>query len=173
MDDLPPAEPSAPIVTDGLPPVDVAFIDAKRLMGMIPHRYPFLLIDRLIDVRRDHSAIGIKNVSVNENFFQGHFPGHPIMPGVLIVESMAQTAAALVIETLAPGRAMPIVYFMSIDNAKFRRPVVPGDQLRIHVTKDRKRGNVWRFAGRAKVEGVTVAEASFTAMIVDANLRSE
>ncbi len=150
-----------------LPPIDVAVIEASRLMNMIPHRYPFLLVDRLVDVRRDHSAIGIKNVSVNENFFQGHFPGHPVMPGVLIVESMAQTAAALVIETLAPGQTMPIVYFMSIDSAKFRRPVVPGDQLRIHVTKDRKRGNVWRFNGVGKVEGVTVAEAQFTAMIVD------
>jgi 3-hydroxyacyl-[acyl-carrier-protein] dehydratase len=151
----------------GAPPIDVAVIDCKRLMTMIPHRYPFLLIDRLVDVRRDHSAIGIKNVSANENFFQGHFPGDPIMPGVLMVESMAQTAAALVIETLAPGTMMPIVYFMSIDNAKFRRPVVPGDQLRIHVTKTRRRGNVWRFSGVAKVDDVTVAEASFTAMIVD------
>jgi 3-hydroxyacyl-[acyl-carrier-protein] dehydratase len=118
-------------------------------------------------VRRDHSAIGIKNVTVNENFFQGHFPGHPVMPGVLIVESMAQTAAALVIETLEPGKPMPIVYFMSIDTAKFRRPVVPGDQLRIHVTKDRRRGNVWRFDGVAKVDGAIVAEASFTAMIIE------
>jgi 3-hydroxyacyl-[acyl-carrier-protein] dehydratase len=160
MDDLPQTEAH-------LPPIDVALIDAKRLMSMIPHRYPFLLVDRLVDVRRDHSAVGIKNVSVNENFFLGHFPGHPIMPGVLIVESMAQTAAALVIETLPPGRATPIVYFMSIDNAKFRRPVVPGDQLRIHVTKDRKRGNVWRFNGVAKVDETIVAEASFTAMIVD------
>lgn len=150
-----------------LPPIDVALIDAKRLISMLPHRYPFLLVDRLVDVRRDHSAIGIKNVSVNENFFQGHFPGHPVMPGVLIVESMAQTAAALVFETLPPGKARPIVYFMSIDSAKFRRPVVPGDQLRIHVAKDRKRGNVWRFNGVAKVDGTVVAEALFTAMIID------
>jgi 3-hydroxyacyl-[acyl-carrier-protein] dehydratase len=152
---------------DGLPPVDVEVIEARQLMTMIPHRYPFLLIDRLVEVRRNHSAVGIKNVTVNENFFQGHFPGHPVMPGVLIVESMAQSAAALVIETVAPGKAMPVVYFMSIDNAKFRRPVVPGDQLRIHVTKNRNRGNVWRFDGEAKVAGVVVAEASFTAMIID------
>jgi 3-hydroxyacyl-[acyl-carrier-protein] dehydratase len=134
---------------------------------MIPHRYPFLLVDRLVDVRLDHSAIGIKNVTVNENFFQGHFPGHPVMPGVLIVESMAQTAAALVIETLGAGNGIPIVYFMSIDSAKFRKPVTPGDALRIHVTKDRRRGNVWRFNGVAKVDGAIVAEALFTAMIMD------
>jgi 3-hydroxyacyl-[acyl-carrier-protein] dehydratase len=152
---------------NSLPEIDVAVIDTKRLMTMIPHRYPFLLVDRLVDVRRDHSAIGIKNVTVNENFFQGHFPGHPVMPGVLIVESMAQTAAALVIETLGADNGIPIVYFMSIDNAKFRKPVTPGDCLRIHVTKDRRRGNVWRFNGIAKVDGGIVAEALFTAMIMD------
>ncbi len=150
-----------------LPPIDIEVIEASQLMTMLPHRYPFLLVDRLVEVRRGHSAIGIKNVTVNENFFLGHFPGHPIMPGVLIVESMAQTAAALVIETLAPGTAIPIVYFMSIDYAKFRRPVLPGDQLRIHVVKSRQRGTVWRFDGQAKVNGVLVAEASFTAMIKD------
>jgi 3-hydroxyacyl-[acyl-carrier-protein] dehydratase len=150
-----------------LPPVDVPVIDINRLLKMIPHRYPFLLIDRMVDVRLGHSATGIKNVSVNEEFFQGHFPGHPVMPGVLIVESMAQTAAALVIETLGAQTGIPIVYFMSIDNAKFRRPVTPGDQLRIDVTRDRRRGNVWRFNGVAKVDGVVVAEALFTAMIMD------
>ena len=149
------------------PPIDIEVIEARQIMAMIPHRYPFLLIDRLVEIRRDHSAVGVKNVTVNENFFLGHFPGHPVMPGVLIVESMAQTAAALVIATLSAGKAMPIVYFMSIDNAKFRRPVVPGDQLRIHVLKNRKRGNVWRFDGAVKVDGVIVAEASFTAMIMD------
>jgi 3-hydroxyacyl-[acyl-carrier-protein] dehydratase len=137
-------------------------------MKMLPHRYPFLLVDRLEDVRLGHSAVGIKNVSVNENFFQGHFPGHPVMPGVLIVESMAQTAAALVIHTLVPGKTAPLVYFMAIDTAKFRRPVVPGDQLRLIVKKDRKRGNVWRFNCLAKVDGTTVAEATLTAMILDA-----
>ncbi|HQT64434.1 MAG: 3-hydroxyacyl-[acyl-carrier-protein] dehydratase FabZ [Acidocella sp. 20-57-95] len=150
-----------------LPPIDVGVIDTKRLMTMLPHRYPFLLVDRLIDVRRGYSAIGVKNVTINENFFQGHFPGHPVMPGVLIVESMAQTAGALVIESLAPNKAIPLVYFMSIDNAKFRKPVIPGDCLRIHVTKDRRRGNVWRFQGVAKVDDVAVAEALFTAMIID------
>jgi 3-hydroxyacyl-[acyl-carrier-protein] dehydratase len=149
------------------PPIDRAVVDITQLLGMLPHRYPFLLVDRLVDVRFGHSCTGIKNVTANENFFQGHFPGHPVMPGVLIVESMAQTAAALVIETLGLASASPIVYFMSVDAAKFRKPVVPGDQLRIHVVKDRKRGNVWRFAGVARVDGVAVAEATFTAMIMD------
>ncbi len=154
-------------VSEQLPPIDVAMIDSRRLMTMIPHRYPFLLLDRLIDVRRGVSAIGIKNVTVNEPFFQGHFPGHPVMPGVLIIEAMAQTAAALVIEGLGELAGQPIVYFMSIDGAKFRKPVVPGDQLRLHLTKDRKRGNVWRFNGVANVDGVAVAEAMITAMIMD------
>jgi 3-hydroxyacyl-[acyl-carrier-protein] dehydratase len=150
-----------------LPPVDIAVVDVKRLQQMIPHRYPFLLVDRLVEVRHGHSAVGIKNVTVNEPFFQGHFPGHPVMPGVLIVESMAQTAAALVISTLGPEIGIPIVYFMSIENAKFRKPVVPGDQLRLTMTKDRRRGNVWRFHGVAHVDGIVVAEATLTAMIMD------
>jgi 3-hydroxyacyl-[acyl-carrier-protein] dehydratase len=150
-----------------LPPVDIAVIDVKQLQQMIPHRHPFLLVDRMVDVRQGHSAVGIKNVTVNEPFFQGHFPGHPVMPGVLVVESMAQTAAALVIATLGPSTGTPIVYFMSIENAKFRKPVVPGDQLRLTMTKDRRRGNVWRFHGVARVDGVVVAEATLTAMIMD------
>lgn len=150
-----------------LPPVDVSLIEVKQLLKMIPHRYPFLLIDRMVDVRHDHSAVGIKNVSVNEPFFEGHFPGHPVMPGVLIIESMAQTAAALVISTLGPKAGIPIVYFMSVENAKFRKPVTPGDQLRLTVAKDRRRGNVWRFNGVGRVDGVVVAEASITAMIMD------
>ncbi len=149
------------------PPVDVALIETKQLLNMIPHRYPFLLIDRLVDVRHDHSAIGVKNVSFNEPFFQGHFPGHPVMPGVLIIESMAQTAAALVISTLGPNAGVPIVYFMSVESAKFRRPVTPGDQLRLTVEKERRRGNVWRFNGTARVEGIVVAEANITAMIME------
>lgn len=150
-----------------LPPVDVAIIDIKQILSMIPHRYPFLLVDRLVEVRKDHSAIGVKNVSVNEPFFQGHFPGHPVMPGVLIIESMAQTAAGLVISTLGPEAGIPIVYFMSIDGAKFRRPVTPGDQLRITVTKEKRRGQIWRFVCAARVDGVVAAEATITAMIMD------
>jgi 3-hydroxyacyl-[acyl-carrier-protein] dehydratase len=145
----------------------VEVVDIARIMHAIPHRYPFLLIDRVVDVLRGRSAVGVKNVSVNEPFFQGHFPNHPVMPGVLIIESMAQTAAVLVVETLGPEAAGKVVYFMSIEGAKFRRPVVPGDQLRIYVTKDRNRGNVWKFNAVARVEGTSVAEATYAAMIMD------
>jgi 3-hydroxyacyl-[acyl-carrier-protein] dehydratase len=142
-------------------------LDIARIMHAIPHRYPMLMLDRVVDVLHDRSATGVKNVTVNENFFQGHFPEHPVMPGVLIVESMAQTAAVLVVETLGPHAAGKLVYFMTIEGAKFRRPVVPGDQLRIHVAKIRSRGNVWKFNGVAQVDGTTVAEATFSAMIMD------
>jgi 3-hydroxyacyl-[acyl-carrier-protein] dehydratase len=151
----------------GQPGDTIEVVDIQRVMQAIPHRYPFLLIDRVVDVVRNASAIGIKNVSVNESFFAGHFPNHPVMPGVLIIESMAQTAAVLVVETLGPEAAGTVVYFMSIEGAKFRRPVVPGDQLRIHVTKERNRGNVWKFHAVARVEGVSVAEATYAAMIMD------
>lgn len=142
-------------------------LDIGGIMRAIPHRFPLLMIDRVEEIEPDHSAVGIKNVSINENFFAGHFPGHPVMPGVLIVESMAQTAAVLVVETLGGDAAGRLVYFMSVEGAKFRRPVVPGDQLRISVTKVRQRGAVWRFAGVARVAGASVAEATFTAMIMD------
>jgi 3-hydroxyacyl-[acyl-carrier-protein] dehydratase len=144
-----------------------AVIDIGRIMEMIPHRYPFLMIDRVVDVVPDRSAIGIKNVSINEYFFQGHFPGHAVMPGVLLIEAMAQTAAVLVVHTLGPDAEGKLVYFMSIENAKFRRPVVPGDQLRVHVTKERNRGPVWKLRGEVKVDGTTVADATFAAMIRD------
>lgn len=149
------------------PAATIDSLDIGRIMRAIPHRYPFLMIDRVLEVVPDHSAIGIKNVSVNESFFQGHFPNHPVMPGVLIIESMAQTAAVLVVETLGPDAAGKVVYFMTIDSAKFRRPVVPGDQLRVHVTKVRRRGNVWKFSAVARVDGVSVAEATYAAMIMD------
>ncbi|WP_231119049.1 3-hydroxyacyl-ACP dehydratase FabZ [Oecophyllibacter saccharovorans] len=135
-------------------------------MQAIPHRYPFLLIDRVEKIEAGESAVGIKNVTVNEPFFPGHFPGRPVMPGVLIIEAMAQTAATLVVLTLGPAFEGKLVYFMTIEGAKFRRPVVPGDQLRIHVQKERARANVWRFKGVAKVDGVAVAEATFSAMIM-------
>jgi 3-hydroxyacyl-[acyl-carrier-protein] dehydratase len=141
-------------------------LDIGRIMELIPHRYPFLMIDRIVDLIRNVSATGVKNVSVNENFFQGHFPARPVMPGVLIIEAMAQTSAALVVETLGPASNGKLVYFMTVEGAKFRRPVVPGDQLRIHVTKLRQRGNVWKFSAVARVEGVAVAEATYAAMIM-------
>lgn len=142
-------------------------IEIDRIMAMIPHRYPMLLIDRVVDVIADRSAVGIKNVTLNEPHFQGHFPGHPVMPGVMIVEAMAQTAAVLVVHTLGPSAEGKLVYFMSIDGARFRRPVVPGNVLHIHVQKERSRGNVWRFAAEAKVDGHVAAEATYAAMILD------
>jgi len=149
------------------PGTDLSVLDIARVMEAIPHRYPFLLVDRIVDFVPGESAVGVKNVTINENFFQGHFPRHPVMPGVLIIESMAQTAGVLVVETLGAASRGKLVYFMSVENAKFRRPVVPGDQLRIHVTKERRRGNVWRFNGIAKVDGQVVAEATYAAMILD------
>jgi 3-hydroxyacyl-[acyl-carrier-protein] dehydratase len=142
-------------------------IDIGRIVEMIPHRYPFLMVDRVIDVVHSERAVGIKNVTINEPFFQGHFPSRPVMPGVLIIESMAQTAAVLVVHTLGPTAEGKLVYFMSVDNARFRKPVGPGDQLHVHVFKERSRGNVWKFRGEAKVDGVLVAEATFSAMILD------
>lgn len=148
-------------------------LDIARIVQCIPHRFPFLLIDRVVEVERNVGAVGIKNVSINEHFFAGHFPGHPVMPGVLIIESMAQTAAVLVVETLGPGSEGKLVYFMMIEGAKFRRPVYPGDQMRIHVRKERNRGSVWKFTAEAKVDGLVVAEATFGAMIRDARAAGE
>jgi 3-hydroxyacyl-[acyl-carrier-protein] dehydratase len=142
-------------------------VDVTRIMQMIPHRYPFLLIDRVVDIIAGESAVGIKNVSINEGYFQGHFPRDPVMPGVLIIEAMAQTAAVLVVYTLGAAFEGKLVYFMTIDNARFRRPVFPGDRIHVHVTKERQRGMVWRFRGEAKVEDQVVAEATFAAMIRD------
>ncbi len=142
-------------------------IDIQRIMQMIPHRYPFVMVDRITDVVPGESAVGIKNVSMNEPYFLGHFPGHPVMPGVLIVESMAQTAAVLVVETMGPDAEGKLVYFMSVDECRFRKPVVPGDQLFVHVKRERRRGNVWKFRGEAKVDGQIVAEAVYAAMILD------
>lgn len=143
-------------------------LDTTQLMKMLPHRYPMLMVDRLEEIVLDQSAVGIKNVSVNEPCFQGHFPGKPIMPGVLIIESMAQTAAALVVYSMGGTAEGKLVYFMSIENARFRKLVLPGDTLRVHVEKMHKRSNVWKFRGEAKVDDVICAEATYTAMIVDA-----
>ncbi len=142
-------------------------IDIERIMEMIPHRYPFLMIDKLINVIPGASAIGIKNVTVGEPYFQGHFPSRPVMPGVLIIEAMAQTAAVLVIETLGAEAEGRLVYFLSVDAARFRKPVVPGDTLHIHVEKQYKRGNVWKFKAEARVGDTLMADATYAAMIME------
>jgi len=142
-------------------------LGVEGIMQRIPHRYPFLMIDRVEHMVLDDSAIGIKNVTINEPYFPGHFPGRPVMPGVLIIEAMAQTAGVLVVETVKSPAAGKIVYFMTIDDARFRRPVVPGDRLELHMKKLRNRGTVWKFTGQAKVRGIVVAETTISAMIVD------
>ncbi len=146
---------------------ELGFADIQKVMRLLPHRYPFLMIDRIKDMREARSATGIKNVSINEPFFQGHFPGHPVMPGVLTVEAMAQTAGVVVVHSLEADEVAKVVYFMSIESAKFRKPVTPGDTLHIHVTKQAQRGSAWKFSAQAKVNGVVVSDASFSAMIVD------
>ena len=142
-------------------------VDIKRILQMIPHRYPMLMVDRVIDMQLDQSAVGIKNVTINEPFVQGHFPAEPVMPGVLIVEAMAQTACVLVVSTFGAAAEGKLVYFMSIDGVRFRRPVVPGDRLELHVRKVQSRASVWKFSGKAIVEGKLAAEATFAAMIRD------
>lgn len=143
-------------------------LDILRLMKLLPHRYPFLLIDKVIDVDGDSSGTGIKNVTMNEPHFQGHFPDFPVMPGVLIVEAMAQTAGAICLHKVSSDRPYR-VYFMTIDNAKFRRPVVPGDRLEIKVVKERQRANIWKFSCEALVDGAKVAEAVISAMMMPAD----
>ena len=145
----------------------VETLDIEQIIEAIPHRYPFLMIDRVLNVVRDESALGLKNVSINEHYFQGHFPRRPVMPGVLIIEAMAQTAAVLVVKTLGPEMAGKLVYFMSVDNCRFRRPVFPGDQLFVHVNKKHRRRNVWKFEAAAKVDGEIAAEATYSAMILE------
>jgi 3-hydroxyacyl-[acyl-carrier-protein] dehydratase len=142
-------------------------LDRKRIMQMIPHRDPFLMVDEVIDLVPAESATGVKHVSAKEYYFKGHFPQRPIMPGVLIIETMAQTAALVVVYTLGAAFEGKLVYFMSIDEARFRKPVFPGDTLMVHVSKLRNRGNVWKFRGEAKVGNTLVAEAVYTAMILD------
>ena len=141
--------------------------DIMRIMEMIPHRFPMLLIDRVIDIIPDKSAIGIKNVTINEQYFQGHFPKRPVVPGVMIIESMAQTAAVLVVHTLGAKSEGKVVYFMSIDDARFRQPIVPADQMHVYVEKTKSRGSVWKFTSRVTVDGHLAAEANYAAMIQD------
>jgi 3-hydroxyacyl-[acyl-carrier-protein] dehydratase len=141
--------------------------DIARIMALLPHRYPFLMVDRMVEMVLGERAVGLKNVSVNEPHFQGHFPGEPIMPGVLLIEAMAQTAGALVVETLGDAMHGKLVYFMSIENARFRQPVRPGDQILIHVEKVHARRLVWKFKGECRVADKVVADATYTAMIVD------
>lgn len=142
-------------------------ISVTEIMDLIPHRYPMLLVDRILEYVPHKSAVGLKNVTFNEPFFNGHFPGNPVMPGVLIVEAMAQTAGILVVHSLGQSSAGKMVYFMTIESAKFRKPVVPGDSMHIHVECIKSRGNVYKFRGEAKVDGVLCAEAEYSAMIFD------
>jgi 3-hydroxyacyl-[acyl-carrier-protein] dehydratase len=149
-------------------PRALATADILKIMQLLPHRYPFLLIDKIIDMDGDNSGVGVKNVSFNEPQFQGHFPLQPVMPGVMIIEAMAQTAGAMCVYGRGPDRPPPkLVYFMTIDECKFRKPVVPGDVMKLHMTKQRQRRNMWWFKGEAKVDGELVAEAIISAMLVE------
>lgn len=140
--------------------------DIARIMKLLPHRYPFLLIDKMIDMDGEESGTAIKNVTINEPFFQGHFPGKPVMPGVLLVEAMAQAAGALVLNHLGDAHAGKLVFFMSIDKARFRKPVLPGDVVHFHVKLSNKRAPVWKYWAEAHVDGKKVAEAEIGAMLM-------
>ena len=140
--------------------------DIQRLLELLPHRYPFLLVDRIVEARADEYGVGIKNVTINEPHFQGHFPERPVMPGVLLIEGMAQTAGALCVASQVAGSKPSVVYLMTIDKAKFRKPVLPGDQVRFQMTRTAKRRNMWWFRGEARVDGVLVCEAEISAMLV-------
>ena len=141
--------------------------DISKILKLLPHRYPFLLLDRIYDINGDETCIGVKNVTINEPFFQGHFPGRPVMPGVLLIECMAQTAGALVLNDLGDEHAGKLVFFMSIDKARFRKPVVPGDTVRFPVKLIQRRPPVWRYAAEAIVDGKKVAEAEIGAMLMN------
>jgi len=142
-------------------------MDSREIQDILPHRFPFLLVDRIIELEPGVKAVGLKNVTINEPFFEGHFPNYPIMPGVLIIEAMAQVAGILAFRSGVKGN---FVYFMSIEKAKFRKPVLPGDQLRLEIKALQSRNNVWKFSGSAFVDGKLVSEAEFTAMVSDEGL---
>jgi len=139
--------------------------DIQKILASLPHRYPFLLVDRIVDIDGDESCVGIKNVTINEPHFQGHFPERPVHPGVLIIEGMAQTAGAICIQAHGKGEKPGLVYFMTIDKAKFRKPVLPGDRLEYHMKKLNQRRNMWWYSGRAMVDGQLVCEAEISAML--------
>jgi len=142
-------------------------IDIQKIMASIPHRYPFLLVDRVVEIKGDDYGVGIKNVTVNEPQFTGHFPERPVFPGVLMIEAMAQTAGVLVVNARgADETKVETVLFTTIDKAKFRKPVIPGDQLRFHLTKLARKRNIWFYRGEARVEGTLVAEAEISAMVI-------
>jgi 3-hydroxyacyl-[acyl-carrier-protein] dehydratase len=146
-------------------PASLGAMDILQILKSLPHRYPFLLVDRIIDIRGDESCIGIKNVTMNEPHFQGHFPDQPVMPGVLLIEGMAQTAGAICIRARMSDAPPPLVYFMTIDKAKFRKPVLPGDRVEFHMRKLNQKRSMWWFEGKAKVDGVLVCEAEIGASL--------
>ena len=154
-------------MSEETPRAAIGPLDVRRVMAALPHRYPMLLVDRVEKIVPDQSITAIKAVSMNEGFFQGHFPGRPIMPGVLIVEALAQAAGVLAVESFNLAGSGKLVYFMAIEGAKFRNPVEPGCLLQLDVEFVQKRSSVSKFAGKASVEGKVVAEANFTAMIAD------
>lgn len=145
-------------------------IESREIQKILPHRFPFLLVDRIIEFEAKKKAVGIKNVTINEPFFQGHFPDYPVMPGVLIIEAMAQVAGILAFKSGAKGNS--VVYFMSIEKAKFRKPVIPGDQLRLEVKVIQQRGNVWKCSCEAFVDGNLVSEAELTAMVSEGETKN-
>lgn len=152
---------------DGLSGDTLDAMGIQDILSALPHRYPFLLVDRIVDIRADQHGVGIKNVTINEPHFVGHFPGNPVMPGVLLLEGMAQTAGAICIRAQGSQIKPTLVYFLTIDKVKFRKPVVPGDRLEYHMDQIRRRKNMWWFRGEAKVDGELVAEAELGAMIAE------
>ncbi len=148
-------------------PINIEAVDINTILKILPQRYPFLLIDRVINIRKDYSGIGVKNVTINEPSFLGHFPDRPVFPGVLMIEGMAQTAGVIGIMSVEGTQKPSAVYFLTIDKCKFRKPVIPGDTVEYHMRRIGRRNKMWWFHGDAKVNGVTVAEADIGAMLVD------